>query len=348
MEPAALPVVDLSAFMADEGCMVGEAPTEEQLAVAAQIDAIMQEHGFMYLENFGVVDEEVASAFDAGKRLFDAGALAPYTTEKNIGFTSFGKQNINHRRPKDLCETFTIKSPHMFDNDYRGSPEDFESTFNGLWDRLEAASRRFMFACALALGLPLEELDFFVRTHKRMDCSAMRINHYPPCHFEEGVTNGTRSSGAIRIGEHADFGMFTFLFLEDSAAGLQVRKAAAGAATTAAAGDVTADEKPWIEAPGRGGACAIVNSGCLLARWTNDRWRATAHRVVVPNAEEASQHRYSIPFFVHPDASETIEPHPLLLHDGQADYEPISAGEHLQMLIKAMQQPQPSGAEGGA
>jgi len=328
--------------------MVGEAPTEDQRAVAAQIDAIMQEHGFLYLENFGVADEDVAAAFDAGKRLFGAGALAPFVPEKNMGFTGFGEENLNRRRPKDMRESFTIKSPHLFDNDYRGSPEDFGPTFTVLWDRLDAASRRFMIACALALGLPDEDLDFFARAHKRMDSTAMRINHYPPCDFVKGFTDGMGDCGAIRIGEHADFGMFTFLFLEDAAAGLQVRKAAAGAATAVAAGDASACETPWIEAPGRGGACAIVNSGATLARWTNDRWRATAHRVVVPNADEASRHRYSIPFFVQPDASASIEAHPRLLHDGQVHYEPISAGEHLQMLIKAMQQPQTPGAEAGA
>jgi len=225
---------------------------------------------------------------------------------------------------------------------------DFGPTFSVFWDRLEVASRRFMIACALALGLPSEELDFFAREHKRMEASALRINHYPPCDFQKGVTDGIGNCGAIRIGEHADFGMFTFLFLEDAAAGLQVRKAAAGAATVVAAGDTSGCETSWIEAPGRGGACAIVNSGALLVRWTNDRWRATAHRVIVPNAEEASQHRYSIPFFVQPDASATIQTHPHLLQDGQPHYEPISAQEHLQMRINAMQQPQSSGAEGGA
>ena len=38
----------------------------------------------------------------------------------------------------------------------------------------------------------------------------------------------------------------------------------------------------------------IVNTGVLMARWTNDEWRATAHRVIVSPELESSRHRYSI------------------------------------------------------
>jgi len=31
-----------------------------------------------------------------------------------------------------------------------------------------------------------------------------------------------------------------------------------------------------------------TNTGALLARWTNDEWKATAHRVVIPSAEAAA------------------------------------------------------------
>lgn len=42
-------------------------------------------------------------------------------------------------------------------------------------------------------------------------------------------------------------------------------------------------------------------AGALLARLTNDNWRATAHRVIVPDLEAARQDRYSIAAFFDPD-----------------------------------------------
>ena len=52
---------------------------------------------------------------------------------------------------------------------------------------------------------------------------------------------------------------------------------------------------------------AIINTGAMMARMTNDYWKATPHRVIVPSAELASKHRYSIAFFVDPDSHELIE-----------------------------------------
>jgi len=41
----------------------------------------------------------------------------------------------------------------------------------------------------------------------------------------------------------------------------------------------------------------VVNLGQFATRWTNDRFRATTHRVVPPLQND----RYAIPVFVNPD-----------------------------------------------
>ena len=43
----------------------------------------------------------------------------------------------------------------------------------------------------------------------------------------------------------------------------------------------------------------VVNLGDLMAAWTNDRWRSTLHRVVVPDDDTGV--RISIAFFHQPD-----------------------------------------------
>ena len=59
---------------------------------------------------------------------------------------------------------------------------------------------------------------------------------------------------------------------------------------------------------------AVVNTGALLARWTNDRWRATAHRVVAGPGPAAP--RYAIAAFVDPDADAEIAVHPSFVEEG--------------------------------
>ncbi|XP_047369795.1 jasmonate-induced oxygenase 2-like isoform X2 [Vespa velutina] len=50
----------------------------------------------------------------------------------------------------------------------------------------------------------------------------------------------------------------------------------------------------------------LVNTGTILAKWTNDQFPALRHRVVVP--EHCGRGRHSIAFFVHPNNDIPIEP----------------------------------------
>jgi isopenicillin N synthase-like dioxygenase len=322
-------------FLLDEGCVVGEAPTPAQMDVAAQIDRIMCETGFLYVKNLGVDRAELTDVFGASQELFRSERLAPFVLEKNIGHKKFGKTIVNRARPGDLHESFCIRTRRCYENDYSGSPPGFEHMMHTLWDRLEDASRRFSIALALAMGLPTEELDFFSRTLKEMETCTLRLNHYPPCDFAPGVTDGSSLDGAIRIGEHTDFGLFTLLLLDGEAPGLQAKRAHESDDTVSGTSGCTLTD--WIDAPGLGGNIAVVNSGALLARWTNDRWRATAHRVIVASAEEAAEHRYSIPFFVHPSPETLVAAHPHFAPAGeQPRYAPINAAAYLKMKLDAI------------
>jgi isopenicillin N synthase-like dioxygenase len=62
----------------------------------------------------------------------------------------------------------------------------------------------------------------------------------------------------------------------------------------------------------------VVNIGELLARWTNDRLRATPHRVLAPvDPAEQAMPRVSAPFFVKPNLDARIGPIPELLAPGE-------------------------------
>jgi isopenicillin N synthase-like dioxygenase len=65
--------------------------------------------------------------------------------------------------------------------------------------------------------------------------------------------------GQVRIGEHTDFGMLTLLFHDSAASGegLQVKSVEGGAVGGGAGGE----RGGWLDARGRGGSTAIVNTG---------------------------------------------------------------------------------------
>lgn len=56
----------------------------------------------------------------------------------------------------------------------------------------------------------------------------------------------------------------------------------------------------------------VINIGDLMARWTNDRWTSTLHRVVNPEGgSPVSARRQSMPFFHNATYSAVVEALPL-------------------------------------
>ena len=75
----------------------------------------------------------------------------------------------------------------------------------------------------------------------------------------------------------------------------------------------------------------VINIGDLMARWTNDRWRSTLHRVVDPPGHPATTaRRQSMPYFQNANWSAEISCLPTCLEPGEKPrYEPVLAGPHL-------------------
>lgn len=154
----------------------------------------------------------------------------------------------------------------------------------------------------------------------------VRFLHATPCAFCGSVDDATLP---LRVGEHTDFGAVTFLFYDDTSEGLQIKPVRGGEACYE-----SDDGQAWqsINAPS-----ILVNTGGLMARWTNDEWRATAHRVVVESAEAAQKHRYSIAFFVDPDADVNVQVHESFCRDKPCLYKPINSLDYLLMKLNEAQ-----------
>jgi isopenicillin N synthase-like dioxygenase len=75
----------------------------------------------------------------------------------------------------------------------------------------------------------------------------------------------------------------------------------------------------------------LVNLGDALARWTNDRWRSTLHRVLPPtDAEGRLVRRRSAAYFHDGDFDAVISVLPTCVAPGeQPHYAPTTVSEHI-------------------
>ena len=165
------------------------------------------------------------------------------------------------------------------------------------YDAMFGLGGRLLRAVAVSLGL---EEGFFAPRYRKPLQRTQAI-FYPP-----------QSVGAEEevygVAPHTDFGCITLLW-QDGNGGLQVRERQSGA---------------WIDAPPLPGTL-VVNVGDLLGRWSNDRFASTPHRVVNRSGRE----RMSIATFHDPDFGAVIDPRELGTPEGEARYEPITAGQHI-------------------
>jgi isopenicillin N synthase-like dioxygenase len=328
---SSIPSVDLSPFFVERGVVIGESATAEQQACAQAIDDACREHGFIHVTGFGLSPELYQRAFQSSKEFFDLpnetklNECRPMLPAHNMGYTPVLAESTNPSRPPEMKEAFNVRFLPAHENDFRGCPLSFVETANDMQRMFSRAAHRYALACALALGLPI---DFFDQTIEKMDLCTIRFLHYPPCDFE---STSVSTEKPIRVGEHTDFGAFTFLLLGNNGAeGLQIKPVEGGVV----GGEARGEDSGWldVQVPSEG---AIINTGALMARWTNDEWRATAHRVIVPSELEAGRHRYSIAFFVDPDSDALVTvQNRFVTQDKPCRYEPITGLAFLLMKLE--------------
>ena len=152
---------------------------------------------------------------------------------------------------------------------------------------------------AVAVSLDIDEMFFVSKYMKRMQRTQMV--YYPP----QAPKSDADQFG---VAPHTDYGCITLLW-QDNVGGLQVKELATDS---------------WIDAPPIPGTL-VVNVGDLLARWSNDRFRSTLHRVI----NSSGQERYSIATFYDPTYGASVDPRDLGLEGVQPLYEPVAAGDYI-------------------
>ncbi|MBH55230.1 MAG: 2OG-Fe(II) oxygenase [Opitutaceae bacterium] len=299
---SAIPIIDMSPYL--------EGTKEGRQKVANGIFDAAHEIGFTYLKNFGMSQDMLEAAFTIAHSLFtsDEKYKVPFSVEYNHGYGKMEGEALDPTKPADLKETFTSRNLLRLPSGEEHWPNpQFEAFMRVFYKRVCDIASNVMGAFEIALDL---EPGYFDTRHTGLT-QTLRLLHYPPV---ENVSEGQLGAGA-----HTDYGTLTVLF-QDERGGLQVQN--------------LKDE--WIDAPPIPGT-VVINTGDLIARWSNDFFKSTPHRVV-PRPAAMIHGRQSIAFFSDPDPDVIIETFPsCVTEENPAKYGPITAGEHIQQRILATQ-----------
>jgi isopenicillin N synthase-like dioxygenase len=280
--------------------------------VAAEVGAACGELGFLTVVGHGVPDDVVERTAAVTRDFFDRPEpekRALTEGEQVLGLPAYRPlrseslaASLGQKAPGDLKESLDW-GPAVPGFGWPEWPSELRETFEAYYTSLSELGARLRGLFARALALPENWFDEAFRGHS----SSMRAVNYPP-------PEGAVEPGQLRAGAHTDYGCMTILRMDDAPGGLQVQSR----------------DGRWLDVHADPGSF-VVNLGDMMARWTNDRWAATLHRVAVPPADRASRsRRQTIVFFHDPRADAVIDCIPGCADaDHPARYEPITALDHV-------------------
>jgi len=306
----AIPSVDLAEFLS--GDPVRKAAFVQELGKA------YEEVGFVAVKNHGVPDELIADLYKYVQEFFSLPSEQKRKYEipelaGQRGYTSFGKEHAKGSDAPDLKEFFQygqVPRDNFKEEEYPpnvGVKEiaAFNPTFEKAYRAFEKSGTALLQAIALYLGLDEHYFDEYVHNGN----SILRSIHYPP------ITSEPKS--AIRAEQHEDINLITLL-VGASADGLQI----------------LTKQNEWVGVTSLPEQI-VVNVGDMLQRLTNNKLRSTTHRVVNPARELWHTSRFSIPFFLHPKSSMSLQCLSGCIDDKHPKaYPDATAGEYLDERLR--------------
>lgn len=284
--------------------------------VAGELASALETIGFFIIVNHGVPPHLIDRTFAEARRFHaqpPAAKMALRMNEHNNGYMAMGRyavwtSDVNANDKPDLNEAFFTKRERSPDDPLVRSgrrfagpnrwPENlpgFREAVLAYTDAVDALGRRLLPACAVALELPPDTFDAAFAESQ----FSFRLSHYPPV---------AAAPNQFGIAPHTDANFMTFL-AQTEVPGLQVRLPS---------GD-------WLDVPYVRDSYA-VNSGDMMYRWTNGRFKSTPHRALPP----VGRHRYAIPFFLGPHLDTVIACLPTCQGpDNPSRFPPISYDQYL-------------------
>jgi len=293
---------------------------ESRSEMPSRLDRALREDGFVQLRCADFDWRLTRRVFDQANWFFGQAlefkqTFAYGSAAENFGFQGLGDEALDPTTGvPDVKETFTMRNVvHREVDDHRWPSTDFRQTMVQFYGTCFGLASSLMRCIAAIGGLPE---DYFVSAHTGENVT-LRLLYYP------GSVEGQPSFGSglgrfatpeILAGAHTDYGMMTLLF-QDDVGGLQVQSMDGS----------WLDIVPQLQS-------VIMNTGDLMAHWSNDRFPSTSHRVR-RNADVA---RLSIAFFCDPDSKTEIDVLPGLKEEGrEVRYVKTTAGEHIHRKLVA-------------
>ncbi len=278
IDSSAIPVVDITALRN------GSDPA----SVAKALHAANTGLGFIYIKGHGIPNELIEAARSKALAFFRS---APEEKEQvritgnHRGWLGMGGAKMEDDAKADLKESFiwgyqSADGVYPQDHELRGANKwpghmpEIETLCLEYFDKAHEVAEHLMRGFALGLEL---DADFFLRNNDK-PMSRNSFVYYP--HQPESADDDQ-----FGVGAHTDFGVLTVL-CQDSVGGLEVQ-------------DLDGN---WISAPPIEDTL-IVNVGDLLARWTDDAYHSTPHRVKNTSGKE----RLSIVLAYDPNPETAID-----------------------------------------
>src|SRR5688572_16182352 len=325
MAAGRVPVIDLAPYRAGD-----PAGTRD---VVRAVAAACEQAGVLLITGHGVSAALVRRVFEVACAFFDLPLeeklrFRPSEPKLPRGYSPFASKNLARTygldAPPDLREQYFIgpledwapRFAHIdgaarfyAPNIWPDRPQQYRCVLTEFYRAQERLARDLMRIFALALALPETWFDDKIDRH----FSTLPVNFYP-------APPDSMAAGQLRAGAHTDFGSLTILAVNDAPGGLQVLFP-------------PADWRDVRPAPGQ----FVVNLGDMMARWTNERWPSTVHRVVNPPREAAAHsRRQSVGFFLHPNYDAEIACIPSCCGpDRPARHAPIMAGEQMRLKLES-------------
>jgi isopenicillin N synthase-like dioxygenase len=301
-----IPIIDFSGFYSDD--------LSRRRKIINEVDHCASKIGFMYAKNLSVRNELIQSAFQSSAKFFNLPTnekkhFVYEGADNNHGYQGFASERLDQNNPVDLKEAFTMRDIPRSIKEGRPWPSDgYRDIAAQLFERSLADANTVMEAFAEALGLPL---NFFRKCHNG-EVITLRYLHYP-------LIDQKPKEGQLGAGAHTDYGTVTLLY-QDDVGGLEVK----------------GTDGKWHQAKYIPDT-VIINTGDLMSRWTNEKYRSTLHRVRARTQQEAkATDRYSIAFFTDPDNKTPVSVLPnCQSRSNPPKFKDTTAGEHIKERIAA-------------
>lgn len=302
---ANLPLIDMA------GVREGDPASIRRVGEA--IRQACSEVGFFYITNHGVPQTVIDQAMAAAKTFF---AHSPEVkrqvavNKRHRGWHALGGALMYEATKPDFKEFFSMglelpeDDPCVLAGEALRGPNqwpafmpELRTALDDYYAAIAHAGADLLKAVAVGLGI---EQEFFAPKYGK-PLQRTQMVYYPP-HPPMAETD------QFGVAPHTDYGCITLLY-QDNSGGLQVRELGSNS---------------WIDATPIEGSL-VVNVGDLLARWSNDRFRSTLHRVINKSGHE----RYSIATFYDPTYSAMVDPCDLGIEASASLYPPVAAGDYI-------------------